>query len=42
VLARIHEYVIRYDGGRPNTRHITSNLELDGDSEAARRTARAT
>lgn len=33
VLARIVENVIRYDGGRPNTRHITSNLDLAGDGD---------
>ncbi|WP_116997011.1 nuclear transport factor 2 family protein [Desertimonas flava] len=34
VLQRLEQNVIRYDGGRPNTRHLTTNLELDGDSDA--------
>ena len=35
VLARVSDNVIRYDGGRPNTRHITSNLDLDVDGDSA-------
>ena len=39
VLARMEQNVIRYDGGRPNTRHLTTNLEILGDSESGTATA---
>ncbi len=35
VLARLSDNVIRYDGGRPNTKHITSNLDIQVDGDTA-------
>jgi len=39
VLARMEQNVIRYDGGRPNTHHVTTNLDVEGDSEWGTATA---
>ena len=39
VLARMEQNVIRYESGRPNTHHVTSNLDVEGDSESGTATA---
>jgi hypothetical protein len=39
VLDRLEQNVIRYGDGRPNTHHVTTNLDIEGDSELGAATA---